>query len=256
MDIYYCLVTLHAVFSGRPTCPVPKPSRRGSSFSRPRAIRSKAMNFPVLPMLPISARRLALCSINGWKRTPAPCSPAGSSNRANVHPALPSTPRPEICSRQAAIPRPVPGRIPCPIMFLRIDRRHRLKFEVPREVQHIFKFLSDASPPPPSRTTLRVVRRRGVPRGRSRSVRPTCNEALLPGAPPWLAAARFPCSRFAFRSSHSSASRSPFSASQPVLRLGTFIGIRRHHGLSTWVAIVRAHFTAAQKSTPPKQSVK
>jgi hypothetical protein len=76
-------------------------------------------------------------------------------------------------------------------MFLRIDRRHRLKFEVPREVQLICEFLIDASPPPPSRITIRVIRRGGVPRGRSRSVRPTCNEALLPGAPPWLAAARF-----------------------------------------------------------------
>src|SRR5579859_38482 len=61
----------------RLTCPVPQPSRRGSFFSRLRATRSRATSSRALPTPPISARRLARCSINGWKRTPAPCSRAG-----------------------------------------------------------------------------------------------------------------------------------------------------------------------------------
>lgn len=73
-------------------------------------------------------------------------------------------------------------------MFLRIEPPHRPKFEVPYEVLLIFEFLSDASPPPSPRIALRVIRRRGVPSARSRSVSPARNQALLPGAPLSLAA--------------------------------------------------------------------
>lgn len=88
-------------------------------------------------------------------------------------------------------------------MFLRIERRHLLKSEVPHEVQLIFESLTDASPPPPPRIAHRAIRRGGVPVGRTRSVSPARNQALLPGAPLSLAAARFstpllPISQFAF----------------------------------------------------------
>lgn len=76
-------------------------------------------------------------------------------------------------------------------MFSRIDRFHRLKFEVPREVRLICKFLSDDSPFPPAQVTLRVIRRGGAPSGPSLGANTASNQALLSGAPPSLAAARF-----------------------------------------------------------------
>jgi hypothetical protein len=108
-------------------------------------------------------------------------------------------------------------------MFLRIDLPHRLKFEVPHEVQLIFEFLGDASPPPPSRITLCVIRRGGVPSARSHRVIPGRNQALLSGAPLWLAVARL--SLPSLRAALSLFIRSGLTVDQftVALRLGTLI---------------------------------
>src|SRR5215831_16235215 len=75
-------------------------------------------------------------------------------------------------------------------MFLRIEPPHRQKSAIPREVRLIFEFLTDASLPPPSRITPRVIRRGGAPGRRSLIGDPARNQALLSGAPPSLAALR------------------------------------------------------------------